>query len=189
MRKLSRITKFAALVVAGTGLLALSAQAGLVNLGSDSGNKSTPAVATWLDGLVSTYNSSHTPDLPYPPGAELFRVNSGLTSPTIVGSPPTGYWTFGNNELVADLSLLVGKYDYVALHWGGSGGGTTYAYYIGDVTGPLLIDAPGRNGLSWYDGFNKTSPVPEPTTMIAGALLLLPFGASTLRMLRKKQVA
>jgi len=29
------------------------------------------------------------------------------------------------------------------------------------------------------------SAVPEPTTMIAGALLLLPFGASTLRMLRK----
>ena len=28
-------------------------------------------------------------------------------------------------------------------------------------------------------------PVPEPTTMIAGALLLLPFGASTLRILRK----
>ena len=29
-------------------------------------------------------------------------------------------------------------------------------------------------------------PVPEPTTMIAGALLLLPFGASTLRILRKR---
>ena len=28
--------------------------------------------------------------------------------------------------------------------------------------------------------------VPEPTTMIAGALLLLPFGASTLRMLRRR---
>lgn len=28
--------------------------------------------------------------------------------------------------------------------------------------------------------------VPEPTTMVAGALLLLPFGASTLRILRKK---
>ena len=28
--------------------------------------------------------------------------------------------------------------------------------------------------------------VPEPTTMIAGALLLLPFGASTLRILRKR---
>jgi hypothetical protein len=28
--------------------------------------------------------------------------------------------------------------------------------------------------------------VPEPTTMVAGALLLLPFGASTLRILRKR---
>jgi hypothetical protein len=32
----------------------------------------------------------------------------------------------------------------------------------------------------------RTLPVPEPTTMIAGALLLLPFGASTLRILRKR---
>jgi hypothetical protein len=31
--------------------------------------------------------------------------------------------------------------------------------------------------------------VPEPTTMIAGALLLLPFGASTLRILRKRRTA
>jgi hypothetical protein len=30
-------------------------------------------------------------------------------------------------------------------------------------------------------------PVPEPTTMIAGALLLLPFGASTLRVLRRRK--
>jgi hypothetical protein len=30
------------------------------------------------------------------------------------------------------------------------------------------------------------STVPEPTTMIAGALLLLPFGASTLRILRRR---
>jgi hypothetical protein len=30
-------------------------------------------------------------------------------------------------------------------------------------------------------------PVPEPTTMIAGALLLLPFGASAVRILRRKQ--
>jgi hypothetical protein len=31
--------------------------------------------------------------------------------------------------------------------------------------------------------------VPEPATLITGALLLLPFGASTLRILRRKQVA
>jgi hypothetical protein len=33
------------------------------------------------------------------------------------------------------------------------------------------------------------APIPEPTTMIAGALLLLPFGASTIRILRKIRAA
>ena len=33
---------------------------------------------------------------------------------------------------------------------------------------------------------NYVVPVPEPTTVLAGALLLLPFGASTLRGLRRK---
>jgi hypothetical protein len=37
--------------------------------------------------------------------------------------------------------------------------------------------------------FYNVTPVPEPTTMIAGALLLLPFGASTLRILRKSRAA
>jgi hypothetical protein len=30
------------------------------------------------------------------------------------------------------------------------------------------------------------TPVPEPTTIISGALLLLPFGSSAFRQLRKK---
>jgi hypothetical protein len=33
------------------------------------------------------------------------------------------------------------------------------------------------------------TPVPEPTTILAGALLLLPFGVSTIRMLRRKTTA
>jgi hypothetical protein len=33
------------------------------------------------------------------------------------------------------------------------------------------------------------APVPEPTTVIAGALLLLPFGAGTLRILRRRLTA
>lgn len=38
-------------------------------------------------------------------------------------------------------------------------------------------------------GTLSVTAVPEPTTMIAGALLLLPFGASTLRILRKNRTA
>jgi hypothetical protein len=42
---------------------------------------------------------------------------------------------------------------------------------------------------SSQDLIGPMTPVPEPTTMIAGALLLLPFGASTLRILRRSRVA
>ena len=50
-----------------------------------------------------------------------------------------------------------------------------------------------------YSGYNGSTPwgavignvvlsaVPEPTTVVAGALLLLPFGMSTLRILRKSK--
>jgi hypothetical protein len=43
-------------------------------------------------------------------------------------------------------------------------------------------------GTTTYD-FELNAPVPEPTTVIAGALLLLPFGATALRMLRKNRAA
>ena len=36
---------------------------------------------------------------------------------------------------------------------------------------------------------NGTAAVPEPSTVVAGALLLLPFGLSTLRMMRKSRKA
>lgn len=35
----------------------------------------------------------------------------------------------------------------------------------------------------------NTTPIPEPSTLIAGALLLLPFGASTVRFMRKNKTA
>ncbi len=67
------------------------------------------------------------------------------------------------------------------------------------VVTPLALANIGGNN---FDGSNPwvqaprdvmaqfvVTAVPEPTTMIAGALLLLPFGASTLRMLRKNRAA
>ena len=65
-----------------------------------------------------------------------------------------------------------------------------------------FVELPGARKGSYYGygsnaGFEEwaaiTAPhltvVPEPTTMIAGALLLLPFGASTLRRMRNRKQA
>lgn len=56
--------------------------------------------------------------------------------------------------------------------------------------GYLLIPAPeNQHGLYAQEMFYNVTPIPEPTTVIAGALLLLPFGVSTLRVLRKNRAA
>jgi hypothetical protein len=55
-----------------------------------------------------------------------------------------------------------------------------------NVPGQFSMQMPTANdNLAGFWGPNLSN-VPEPTTMIAGALLLLPFGASTLRILRRR---
>jgi hypothetical protein len=50
------------------------------------------------------------------------------------------------------------------------------------------VDTLKFSGSGWkMDNFIDSPTIPEPGTMIAGALLLLPFGASTLRFVRKNR--
>ena len=68
---------------------------------------------------------------------------------------------------------------YDTILYGRAFGGDSHNEQI--VSG-AYINAPPNN--------NPPPPaVPEPTTFIAGALLLLPFGASTFRILRRKATA
>jgi len=70
------------------------------------------------------------------------------------------------------------------------------ALYGAHGTAQDLLIVGNANGAYGVDVLNLGAPgtvqdqlvivVPEPTTVVAGALLLLPFGASTLRILRKK---
>jgi len=56
--------------------------------------------------------------------------------------------------------------------------------------GPQTLDfniAPGSNGPVYLDDISMNSaPVPEPGTMMAGALLLVPLGWGAVRQIRKK---
>jgi hypothetical protein len=57
--------------------------------------------------------------------------------------------------------------------------------YVGYLLQPT--DSNGNPTKDVQEMLYNITPVPEPTTVIAGALLLLPFGASTLRILRKRR--
>ena len=86
----------------------------------------------------------------------------------------------------ATRSLSTIHWDYIGTSFTGGG---TY--------GDILVVLTGMTGWEFANGSIQDTysqniqilAVPEPTTMIAGALLLLPFGASTLRILRKNRTA
>jgi hypothetical protein len=63
--------------------------------------------------------------------------------------------------------------------------GTRYVNIFSDVVFDKVV---ARSEQAYAFEFDNVA-VPEPTTMIAGALLLLPFGASTMRFLRKSRKA
>src|ERR1035441_62369 len=80
-------------------------------------------------------------------------------------------WSTTTGLTLADQSIVLGFSTSIAPTWG-NGQATDTAPpspWATTITGQLIPD-----------------PIPEPTTMIAGALLLLPFGASTLRILRRR---
>jgi len=127
-------------------------------------------------------------------------------------------WSTGSgvNQLTVNDSALsgnLGSYTQPTLaniqsgpinwHTYTGGSSTPVNYSDMDIEGIVL-----STGNPWANGFNglvdnvninstqgnvqfdlEATPVPEPTTTVAGALLLLPFGATTLRMLRKSRKA
>jgi hypothetical protein len=103
--------------------------------------------------------------------------NNGNFSP---GAGPNGV-----NSLAAYLALPGNAnvlIDGISLRVGYASAGDNFNGYVDNFTIGTAA------GTTTYN-FEPAAPVPEPTTMIAGALLLLPFGASRLRILRKSRIA
>jgi hypothetical protein len=130
-----------------------------------------------------------------------------LTSGAQIGSHPNAAVTLQFSSLQKYFGLLWGSVDlYNTLSFYD---GTTFRGSVtGGMVNPTATGNQGLNGTFYVNinstlGFDKvvatssqyafefdnvaysTTPVPEPTTMIAGALLLLPFGISTIRRFRK----
>ncbi len=99
---------------------------------------------------------------------------------------PNGYFNADNKVFVGadpflDVYGLIFTGGGIEINlWGnGSPGSSYYTLYGAPPAWTPQVDS-GRATLT---------AVPEPTTIISGALMLLPFGASTLRILRRREVA
>ena len=127
------------------------------------------APAGWTGGIVEggqSYSASATQAFPvwrFGTGAALSQANAATigswTYIVDIANPATAFLPNG------ELAVFFGGYSDDN---NGAGAGNY------EISGVMDLTA---------------TPVPEPTTMIAGALLLLPFGASTLRRMRKTRTA
>jgi hypothetical protein len=140
----------------------------------------TMVVYNWVPDAINPLTSQ--PSLPSS-GTLQFDTETGVLydfSITFTLEGGTTETTFGNFD--GTISLLG-----VNLQLNGTSSGDYAANWTPYATSP----GPDENWVSlsadpdYYGDWVPETPVPEPTTMLAGALLLLPFGASTLRMLRK----
>jgi hypothetical protein len=107
--------------------------------------------------------------------------NNGIFTPGTYESP--------SEPGVGSLASFLAKYPDATIadnpFTAGDGGVSIVMGWDGVVNEGYVNDV-SINGTT-YDF--EPSPVPEPSTMIAGAAMLLPFAASTLRLLRKRQSA
>jgi hypothetical protein len=195
MIKLKIIILAAALVTAG---MERSAHATLVTVGSGTAvwNSFAPTALTVKYGVdltagVYTYAYSFV-DITAPPtsvaigqfeiDANFATVFNGALPASLVG--PVGASTTSSTSIVIPGQvfwtlppLLPGGTAVLAFT-------STFAPMFGSGS---ALDGSAGPWSALSPGSTKVNvPVPEPTTLIAGALLLLPFGASTLRFVRNR---
>jgi hypothetical protein len=127
---------------------------------------------TWLngEGSFSGFNNSPGSYSDWIGGEPNDGIN-GTGSEQFLGLKPGGW----NDEgWVGHISGYVVEFDPSTI----SSGGLVPGYVVDDALAAYGASAVPQE---------PPSAVPEPTTIISGALMLLPFGASTLRMLRKNR--
>jgi len=83
-------------------------------------------------------------------------------------------YMFASDPFLDSSGLLFGAGNTLINIWGNATPGSYTMYGLPPAYAPTVT------------GLATLTAVPEPTTIISGALMLLPFGASTLRILRKR---
>jgi hypothetical protein len=136
-------------------------------------------------------------------GIYLVSSDTLLTSTTVntgLGVNGFNYASITPITLTAGTEYAVSGYfndttavGYTADSGVGAAPEITFNGYGYDESAPgLVMGTTAYSGASIFGPnfqYDVVTPVPEPATILSGVLMLLPFGASTLRILRRKQVA
>jgi hypothetical protein len=98
--------------------------------------------------------------------AAAWQLIYGIDNPTLAtGHVYEGYWQYW------DKTADIGYYPY-------------------ETSTGLSVEYSTDGGTTWSDPTSLTlNVVPEPTTVLAGLLLLIPLGTTTFRMVRKNRTA
>jgi len=149
---------------------------------------------TFLGNVGTLKTEVYSGDTSNPLAGLDFIYTLTLTAGDFTGITVDGF--FGkariSNGSLANAQATTAEVTFGNLNYG-FGGGQLVVNSPSQVV--IVTDAKtyGGNIGNIQDGgsvnVNILAPVPEPTTVIAGALLLLPLGASTLRVLRKNRTA
>jgi hypothetical protein len=167
---------------------------------------SSPNLVGIADGVTANGNGS--PAFKMAVGQALLDLAANATVTTTVGGAAntllkTSTTTDYNGTIVTSSYIsgttstyVAAGYEYVVAKYDGQNAGYIMFYLGGQDANlpqfPANFWTTGNSlGISGWVAFNATpsdggSPIPEPSTVVAGALLLLPLGVASLRRLRKQ---
>jgi hypothetical protein len=142
----------------------------------------------------NSYGSPSSPNFAYNGGSGNYTVSTSGSAFNFNGAQVTSFVQNDTYQGWSSQSLTVNGYNGATLigTWTGSLSANSFvalpaAAQFQGVTSVEFVSDNVNGGTYWgLDNFDYT-PVPEPTTIISGVLMLLPFGASTLRILRRNR--
>jgi hypothetical protein len=167
-----------------TGAIEWTGTIGVWDINVDTG-ESKPVIGSATQPMLSLVTSDHSTGAgtltititdtgfgPVTPDTSSFALNTAVTS---IGGTVFGQAIVNGSTATSANISTVGS----LTTFGSASGLNTSPWSMSEV---ITLSNTG----SGQDNASETLAVPEPTTMVAGAMLLLPFGASTLRGLRRK---
>jgi len=201
--------KYLGLGLAVAAVLTISANATLVVYSTSpaSGTLGLGKDSVTLSGVTGSV--SLIPNAPSETDAELFGLTWNYSS-------KEGPISFGTINTLLDVTLAVGPAQTISdfidvtvarntstspitgqtlnilpisgdMYFNWTEGGVPYVLSVDPLSLTMSVGGGSSTATGTLEGSFYLTAIPEPTTLISGALLLLPFGASTLRILRRNR--